>query len=73
MSAFIFCLIFIQVSIFLMAGVVLVSTFYLGLRKPAQAAETPPEPVVEPAAPARSFRLADVTLTRSELNFLLGA
>lgn len=74
MTTFIFCLIFIQVSIFLIAGIVLVSTFYVSLRsRPAEEQETVREEKAVVARPARGFCLADAALTRSELNYLLGA
>lgn len=74
MSTFIFCLIFIQVSIFLIAGVVLVVTFYIGVtqqnNEELREAETEPESVS--LAPQRGFAVGDAILTRSELNYLLG-
>ncbi len=75
MSTFIFCLIFIQVSVFLIAGIALVTTFYTGLTRHASGPEkaaaevkSAPQPDLRPA---RSFCLADAALTRSELDFLL--
>lgn len=74
MSTFIFCLIFIQVSIFLIAGAVIVATFYMGVtqhgREEAAAAEAGPEP--GDIEPQRGFTPGEAILTRSELNFLLG-
>lgn len=71
MAIFIFCLIFIQVSVFLIAGIVIVSAFYANLRKPADEPAEAPE-----AGPARArggFCPGGALLTRSELNYLLGA
>lgn len=76
MSTFIFCLIFIQVSIFLIAGVILVATFHIGVSQhdSEELADAQPELEGKPAAPEpeRPLALGNAILTRSELNYLLG-
>lgn len=68
MTGFIFCLIFIQVAIFLGAGIVLFSTFFFGITR--EAAHTP-EP--EETQNLNHFDISEARLTRSEVEFLLAS